>query len=143
MIPRLLAARSPVPGDHRRYPIENTRLKDHLTLPPDYVRPKRRPPRRERPTISRLLGATALIAAAMACLPYTQIRDGWFVWWVIIIAFCLSIAMAFRGTDGAITGTLYAALYVPGILAGLVMIYVVVVLLYVWWTGVELKGLGS
>ena len=116
---------------------------DQLTLPPDYVRPKRRPPRRERPTIARLLGATALVATAIACLPYTATHDGWFVWCVVIVTLCVSIAVAFRGVDGAITGLLYAALYLPGIILILIAIPVFAIFLYIWFTGAKLTGLGS
>ncbi len=88
--------------------------------PHGYVRPKRRPPPREKVTIARLLGSIFFCAVAFSIVPLTQTVFDESGWCIILALLGFALVLARYGVEGAAVGALFAMLAVFGL--GLLMI---------------------
>ncbi len=86
-----------------------------LKSPHEYVRPKRRPPPRERITIGRLLGSIFCCAVAFSLVPLTQTFFDESGWLIIIAVLGFAVVLAKYGLEGAAVGSLFAMLVIFGL----------------------------
>lgn len=83
--------------------------------PHEYVRPKRRPPPREKVTIGRLLGSVFFCAVAFSLVPLTQTVFDESGWCIILALLCFAVVLARYGIEGAAVGSLFAMLAIFGL----------------------------
>lgn len=109
----------------------------------EYVRPKRPPAKRERPTIGRLLAATFVFAVSFSCFVALRPFHPLLANWMIASLVCGAIGLAFRGHEGFWVGLGFGALAIPVLLFALWFVSALCYLLYMSLTGQRVGGLGS
>ena len=112
-------------------------------FPDGYVRPKRRPPPRERLTISKLLYATTCTALTFFVYPLTYATDPPIIW-CLMCGFIGSAVGNFRGgTEGAVFGFIFGLFFIPVAAIVLFAIHLILLFIYLIISGAEPGGLLS
>lgn len=124
--------------------VQRGRLADRSKrLPEGYVRPKRRPPARERLTIGKLIYATTCFAMAFYVYPLVYLYPPWLIWCLICGFVGSAIGYIRSGTEGAVFGFIIGLFFMPVGYVCLLLVGVLIAFLYILFTDAKPSGLMS